>query len=175
MEQETESPYRPRFWIVILGIVILLVFLYFYQPFEVYLSDGIANIHANNVVFWFASLVGVIGYAVAHWQTFRRNMSSQAKTLEVDRLVFDTLQIGILVAVIFSAGAILQAIAMLGAHVIERGPIFDPVMGRRVLAIILLVIMAVAFYLLHAMVRAFRSGWRPKRPPAQMSPTGRAS
>ena len=109
MEQETESPYRQRFWIVILGIVILLVFLYFYRPFENYLSDGIANIHANNIVFWFASLVGVIGYAVAHWQTFRRNMSSQAKTLEVDRLVFDTLQIGILVAVIFSAGAILAA------------------------------------------------------------------
>ncbi len=167
MDPKTENATAPRSWIVFLGIVILLIFLYFYQPFEVFVTDGIASIRSDNLIFWFVSLVGVVGYAIAHWQSFRHHIFGSGSTLDVDRLAFDTLQIGILVAVIFCAGAILQAIAMLGADVIERGPIFDPILGRQLLAIVLLVILAVVFYLLHHVVRAFRSGWRPKRPPGQ--------
>ena len=172
MAQEPVSRRRPRYWIVLVGIIILLIFLYFYQPFESYLAESIPNIHFYNIVFWFASLVGVIGYAIAHWQSFRRNIHQGVAELDVSGLVFDTLQIAILIAVIFCAGATLQAVEMLGEHLMNRGSIVGPVFGEKLLAIILLVILAVIFYLLHHVVRSFRVGWRPRRPPPRTRSSG---
>ena len=165
MAQEPADPKISRFWIVLIGVIILLIFLSFYQPFEDFVLRSYPNIHFNNVIFWFVSLVGVIGFAIAHWQSYRRHIFRDAGALDVDGLVFDTLQIAILVAVIFCAGATLQAVEMLGEHLIGGGAIIGPVFGRTLLAIILLVILAVLFYLLHHVVRAFRVGWRPRRPP----------
>jgi hypothetical protein len=47
-----------------------------------------------------------------------------------------------------------------------------PVFGGGLLSIIFLFILAVAFYLLHRMVRAFRVGWRPGRPRPRSPSTG---
>jgi hypothetical protein len=80
-------------------------------------------------------------------------------------LVFDTLQVSILIAVIFCAGATLQAVAMLAEHLMSAAPIIGSGLGENLLAIVLLVIMAVLFYLLHHVVRAFRDGWQTRRPP----------
>ena len=85
--------------------------------------------------------------------------------LNVDTLVFDTLQAAILVGVIFCAGATLQAIEVLSEYFVNRGPIFDAAFGEKLLAIVLLVILAVLFYLLHYVVRALRTGWRPRSAP----------
>ena len=84
-------------------------------------------------------------------------------------MVFDTLQISILIAVIFCAGATLQAIEVLAEHLIGREEIIGGEFGEKLLAIILLVILAIVFYLLHFAVRAFRVGWTPRRPPPRTS------
>ena len=112
--------------------------------------------HFSNVVFWFASLVGVVGYVIAHWSSFRNRIFRPVGELDAESLVFDSLQVAILVAVIFCAGATLQAVEMLGEHLVNRGPILDGAFGEKLLAIILLVILAVLFFLLHFAVRAFR-------------------
>ena len=169
MAEQIPDRRRSRFWIIIVGVIILLVFAYFYQPFEAYLTQSIPNIHFHNVIFWFASLVAVIGYAISHWQSFRRNIVGAVGDLDVEGLVYDTLQIAILTAVIFTAGATLQAVEMLSEHLMDRGPILDAAFGGRVLSIILLVILAVLFYLLHYLVRSIRIGWRPRRPPPRSS------
>jgi len=156
---------QQQFWIWIVAIVILLIFLYFYRPFETYLVAHIPFIHFNNVVFWFASLVGIVAYAFAHWQSFRGEIFSNVTELNVDNLVFDTLQAAILVSVIFCAGATLQALEVLSEYFVNRGPIFDPAFGEKLLAIVLLVILAVAFFLLHYVVRALRTGWGPRSAP----------
>jgi len=154
-----------RSWIALVAVIILLVFLYFYRPFETYLVAHIPLIHFRNVVFWFASLVGVLAYAFAHWQSFRTEIFRNVRELNVETLVFDTLQASILVAVIFYAGATLQAVEMLGERLVGGGPIVSAAFGEKLLAIILLVILAILFYLLHYVVRAFRSGWTPRRLP----------
>jgi hypothetical protein len=156
---------QQQFWIAVVAVIILLIFLYFYRPFETYLVAHIPFIHFSNVVFWFASLVGIAAYAFAHWQSFRNEIFRNVAELNVDTLVFDTLQAAILVAVIFSAGATLQAIEVLSEYFVNRGPIFDSAFGQKVLAIFLLVILAVIFYLLHFVVRALRMGWRPQSAP----------
>jgi hypothetical protein len=101
---------QQQFWIWLVAVIILLIFLYFYRPFETYLVAHIPFIHFSNVVFWFASLVGIVAYAFAHWQSFRTEIFRNVTELNVDNLVFDTLQAAILVSVIFCAGATLQAI-----------------------------------------------------------------
>jgi hypothetical protein len=156
---------QQQFWIGVVAVVILLIFLYFYRPFEAYLVGHIPLIHFSNVVFWFASFVGIAVYAFAHWQSFRSEIFRNVAELNVNTLVFDTLQAAILVAVIFCAGATLQAIEVLSEYFVNRGPIFDSGFGEKLLAIVLLVILAVIFYLLHYVVRSLRTGWRPRSAP----------
>jgi len=159
---------QQQFWIWLIAVAILLIFLYFYRPFENYLLAHIPFIHFSNVVFWFASLVGIVAYAFAHWQSFRSEIFRNVTELNVDNLVFDTLQAAILASVIFCAGATLQAIEILSEYFVNRRPIFDPAFGGRLLSIVVLVILAVAFFLLHYAVRALRTGWRPRSAPPRM-------
>ncbi len=148
-------------WIVPAGLVVVLVFLYFYQPFEAFIAGGVDDVRASNIVFWFAAVVGLIGYVIAHWQSLRHNIVRATGDLGAEGLVFDTLQIAILIAVIVCAGATLQALVMLIEHLISRGATLDPIFGGLVLKIIVLILLAIAFYLLHRLVGAFRTGWRP--------------
>jgi len=53
----------------------------------------------------------------------------------------------------------------LSEYFVNRGPIFDAGFGEKLLSIFLLVILAVIFYLLHYVVRALRTGWRPRSVP----------
>ena len=160
---------QPKFWIGLIALIILLIFLYFYKPFETYLVARIPGIHFSNVVFWFASLVGIVGYVIAHWQNFRSQFGRVGSALNVETLLFDSLQVSILVAVIFCAGGTLQAVAMLGEHLVGRGAIVGGEFGEKLLAIILMVILAILFYLLHHVVRAFRDGWTTRRAPPRGS------
>ena len=60
--------------LVFVALIIVLIFLYFYAPFESYVSESIGEIRARNVIFWFAALVGALGYAIAHFASFRRTI-----------------------------------------------------------------------------------------------------
>lgn len=170
MSEQLVVSRRPRLWITLLAIVLGLIFLAFYEPFEAYLTAAIPNIHFTNVVFWFASVVGVIAYVVSHWTSFRQNLSSKATSLDVTGLVFNTLQISILIAVIFLAGATLQAVAMLALKLTGAGPLIGSGLGESLLSIILLLLLALLFYLLHYLVRAFRDGWTTRRAPPRQAP-----
>ncbi len=167
MEQTTTAAGRSRkFWTVTAGLAILLIFLYYYQPFESYVSEGITNVRAGNIIYWFAAAVGVIAFVIAHWQSFRHKILNASGEIDAGALLYDTLQISILIAVIFFAGATLQAVVILSQHLIAQGTIFDAAFGGRLATIILLVVLAVLFALLHQFVRSIRIGWRPRRPPA---------
>ena len=41
MAEETTDSRRSGFWITVIAIIILLIFLYFYKPFEGYLAEAI--------------------------------------------------------------------------------------------------------------------------------------
>jgi ABC-type xylose transport system permease subunit len=169
MAQENEQRLSRRFWFWLIALVILLIFLYFYAPFEAYLVENIPGIRFSNVLFWFASLVAVIAFVVSHWQSFRQNIIKSVTELDVSGLVFDTLQISILVAIILCAGATLQAVEMLAEGLIARQAPDGGTFGRTFVSIVLLVILTVLFYLLHHLVRAFRYGWKSSRQPPRQS------
>src|ERR1700683_1964198 len=112
---------QQQFGIGVVAVIIVLIFLYFYRPFETYLVAHIPFIHFGNVLFWFSCVVGIVAYAFAHWQSFYSEIFRNVADLNVDTLVFDTLQAAILVAVIFCAGATLQAIEVLSEYFVSRG------------------------------------------------------
>lgn len=165
MADDSDDLRRNRFWIVVVAVVIGLIFLYYYQPFEKFVVEAIPRIHFSNAVFWFASAIGVIGYVVAHWSSFRRHIFRGVNELDVEALVFETLQVAILVAVIFCAGGMLQIIEMMGEHLVGKGEVIGATFGEQLLAIILLLLLAIVFYLLHHLVRLFRGGWSGRRQP----------
>ena len=156
-----------RYWTVLIAVIILLIVLYFYLPFETYLAEAVPNIRFSNIVFWFASLIGAAAFALGHWQSFKRNIFQESGPPRAEALVFESLQITLLTAVIFSAGATLQAVEGMSEYLMERGPIIDIAFGEKLLAIIILVIVTVLFYLLHLAVRAIRAGWSPLAHPAR--------
>ena len=169
MAQESETRSNKRFWFWLIALVILLIFVYYYEPFESYLTRNIRNVHFSNVLFWFASLVAVIAFIVSHLQSFRQHIVGAVNEVDVSGLVFDTLQIAILVAVILCAGATLQSVEMLAEHLIGRQPLIGGNFGRIIVSIVVLVLLTVLFYLLHHVVRAFRDGWQSRRLPPRQS------
>ena len=146
MEDAKSRWQRPQSWIVLIIVVILIIFLLFYQPSEQYLIDNIPRIHFSNILFWFASLVAVISYALSHWQSFRKSIFGGVGESNAQDLVFDTLQIAILAAVILFAGATIQAVEMLSVHLMNEGSVIDAEFGARLLSVFVLVIFAVLFY-----------------------------
>lgn len=169
MADATSFWQRPRFWIYFIALIILLIFLYFFKPFETYIITYLPKARFHNVIFWFASLVGVIGFAIAHWQSFKRHILHASGEINVEALVFDTLQISIMTAVILCAGATLQSVEMLAEHLLLREALVTQSFGERILTILLLILLSIVFYLLHLVVKAFRTGWQPRRPPRRMS------
>jgi len=59
MEEAKSRWQQPRSWIGLIVIVILIIFLLFYKPFEQYLLDNIPRIHFSNILFWFAAVIGL--------------------------------------------------------------------------------------------------------------------
>jgi len=175
MAQNSDGVRSLRYWLIVVGLVILGVFIYFYPPFEQLISDSIRGLASSTIVFWFAAFVGVVAYVIAHWQSFSQNFFRRVNDLDAEGLVFDTLQIALLVALILCAGGILQVIEMSSAHLINKGTILDPIFGRKLLAMIVLIILAIGFYLLHRMVRAFRLGRRPGKSPPRGGPNSSRS
>jgi hypothetical protein len=174
MEPAATANRTPRFWIILIGLIILLIALYFYKPFESYLVAAVPNIRFSNIIFWFASLVGAVAFAIGHWQSYRRNIFHESGAPKAEMLVFESLQITLLTAVIFSAGATLQAVEGMSEYLMERGPIIDVAFGEKLLAIIILVIITILFYLLHLAVRAIQTGWTPRAHPARRPGPGPA-
>lgn len=168
-DQDNDTRLTRRFWFWLIALIIFLIFLYFYDPFETYLTENIPNIHFSNILFWIASLVAVIALVVSHWQSFRQHIIQSTTELNVSGLVFDTLQIGVLVAIILCAGAILQSIEMLAESMISRDQTMGGGIGKRFVSIVVLVLLTVVFYLLHYLVRSFRDGWQARRLPPRRS------
>ena len=171
MAETTSFWNRPRFWVFFIALIIFLIFLYYFKPFADYITANLKNARFHNVIFWFSALVAVLAFAMSHWQSFKRHILRGGGEVNVEALVFDTLQISIMTVVILCAGAILQSVELLSEDLLLREVAVGQ-FGGRILTIVLLIILAVLFYLLHLVVRAFRIGWKPSRPPRRVASPG---
>ena len=100
------------FWTLVgfLVLIIVLIFLFFYQPFEDLFRLVVYGISFDNVIFWAALLIGILGFCAYHWRAYRVHIVDQQS---VEKMVLSSLRGSTFVAILLSAGAALQAVQSL--------------------------------------------------------------
>ena len=144
------------FWTLVGFIVyiVVLVFLYFYPPFEVLFTRVIQGMSFGNVIFWVAIITGIIGFCLYHWQSYRIHLVGQGK---VEAMVLSSLRGSTFVAVLLSGGATLQALQILCVYLLDEGYALDREFGERLAAVVALTVLTAVFYLIFWFLKFVRT------------------
>lgn len=143
------------FWTLIgyIAYLIVLIFLYFFEPFEVLFTAVINGISFSNLIFWVSAITGIVGFVVYHWHAYRVHI---VREHNVESMVLTSLRGSTFIAIILSAGATLQAVQILCVYLLERRSGLDAEFGERLLAVIALTIVTGVFYLIYWLLRFIR-------------------
>ena len=144
------------FWTLVGFIIyiIVLIFLYFYPPFEVLFTRVVHGMSFSNVIFWVAVITGIVGFCLYHWQAYRVHIVAQRK---VEPMVLSSLRGSTFIAVLLSGGAALQALQILCVYLLEQGYTLDREFGERLAAVIALTLLTAVFYLIFWFLKFVRS------------------
>ena len=145
------------FWTLVgfLIYIIVLVFLYFYQPFEDVFKSIIYGLTYQNAIFWAGVIIGIIGFCAFHWRAYRLHI---VKERNVEAVVLSSLQGSTFIAILLSASAALQSVQILAVHLIQPDYALDAAFGKRLLALIALVILTGLFCIVFWLLKSIRSG-----------------
>ena len=149
------------FWTLVGFIIyiVVLIFLYFYQPFENLFVLILNGLSYENAIFWAVVIVGIAGFCGYHWRAYRSHIVEQRS---VEGMVLTSLRGSTFIAILFSAGATLQAVQILCVYLLQPGYTLDGAFGTRLAAIIALVVLTgvfcVIFWLLKVMRPVSRRG-----------------
>jgi hypothetical protein len=139
--------------------IVVLIFLYFYQPFEDLFNLIVNGLSYENAIFWAVVIVGIAGFCGYHWRAYRSHIVEQRS---VEGMVLTSLRGSTFIAILFSAGATLQAVQILCVYLLQPGYTLDGAFGTRLAAIIALVVLTgvfcVIFWLLKVMRPVSRRG-----------------
>ena len=108
------------FWTLVgfIIFIIILIFLYFYEPFEVLFNIVVHGISFSNVIFWVALIIGIIGFCLYHWHAYRVHIVQQHS---IESMVLSSLQGSTFTAILLSGGATLQAVQILCVYLLGEG------------------------------------------------------
>ena len=140
------------FWTLVGFIlyVIVLIFLYYYTPFEQLFVLVLNGIGFGNVIFWVALIVGIVGFCVFHWHAYRLHVSRQHS---VDVMVLSSLRGSTFTAILLSGGRHPAGAADPLRVPAERGPLWwtgssGSGWGAVVALVVLTALFCVIFWLL---------------------------
>ena len=139
------------FWTLVgfLLLILVLIFLYFFQPFEDLFTLVLNGVSYSNAIFWVALIIGIIGFCTFHWHAYKVHIVQQRS---VESMVLTSLRGSTFTAILLSGGATLQAVQNLCVFLLQSGYGFDSNFGKRIAATIALVtitgIFCVIFWLL---------------------------
>ncbi len=145
------------FWTLVgfLIYIIVLIFLYFYKPFEDLFTSIIYGLTYQNAIFWAGVIIGIVGFCAFHWRAYRLHI---VKERNVEAVVMTSLQGSTFVAILLSAAAALQAVQILAVHLIQPEYALDATFGKRLLAMIALVILTGLFCIVFWLLKHIRDG-----------------
>ena len=143
------------FWTLVgyLIYIIILIFLFFYEPFERLFNIVAYGLSYENAIFWVALIVGIIGFCVFHWRAYRLYIVQQHS---IERMVLSSLKGSTFTAILLAAGATLQAVQMMCAYLLTDGFALGPDFGKRLAAIIVLVILTGLFCIIYWLLKIIR-------------------
>ena len=143
------------FWTLVGFIIyiVVLIFLYFYQPFEDLFVLILNGLSYENSIFWAVVIVGITGFCGYHWRAYRSHIVEQRS---VEGMVLTSLRGSTFIAILFSAGATLQAVQILCVYLLQPGYTLDGAFGTRLAAIIALVILTGVFCVIFWLLKVMR-------------------
>ena len=147
------------FWTLVgyIALIIVLVFLYYYQPFEDLFNVILNGISFSNIIFWVAVIVGIIGFCVFHWQAYRVHIVKQHN---VEAMVLSSLAGSTFTAILLSGGAALQALQILCVYLLSDNYSLGAEFGRRLFAVIALLVLTGIFCIIFWLLKVLRTARR---------------
>ncbi len=145
------------FWTLVgfIVFIIVLIFLYFYKPFEDLFNLVVYGLGYDNAIFWAGLIIGIVGFCVFHWRAYRLHILEQHN---VEAMVLSSLRGSTFTAILLSASATLQAVQMLCAYLLEPGYTLGADFGKLLAAVIALVILTGLFCIIFWLLKIIRSG-----------------
>ena len=145
------------FWTLVgfIVFIIVLIFLYFYKPFEDLFNLVVYGLGYDNAIFWAGLIIGIIGFCVFHWRAYRLHILEQHN---VEAMVLSSLRGSTFTAILLSASAALQAVQMLCVYLLEPGYALGAEFGKLLAAVIALVILTGLFCIIFWLLKIIRSG-----------------
>ena len=140
------------FWTLVgfLIFIVVLIFLFFYKPFEDLFNIIVQRITFENMIFWVALIIGIIGFCAFHWRAYRIHIVGQKS---VEAMVLTSLQGSTFIAILLSGGAALQAVEILCVYLLNQDYALDANFGRRLGAVAALVVLTVVFCIIFWLLR----------------------
>ncbi len=143
------------FWTLVgfLIFIIVLIFLYFYPPFEALFNIVAYGLSYENSIFWVALIIGIIGFCVFHWRAYRVYIVQQHS---IEAMVLSSLKGSTFTAILLSAGATLQSVQIMCAYLLSEQYSLGSDFGKRLAAIIVLVILTGLFCIIYWLLKIIR-------------------
>jgi len=143
------------FWALVgyLAFIVVLIFLYFYKPFEDFFNLVINGLGYDNTMFWVVLLTAIIGFCAYHWRAYRLYIVQRRS---VDGMVLASLRGSAFIAILFCAGAAIQSLQILCVYLLQPGYSLGAEFGSRLGAVVALVILTVIFCLIYWVLRVVR-------------------
>ena len=143
------------FWTLVgfIIFIIVLIFLYFYQPFEALFRIVVYGLSYDNAIFWAALIIGIIGFCIYHWRAYRIHIVQQHS---IESMVLSSLKGSTFIAILLSGGAALQAVQILCVYMLQQGFSIDAGLGKRLAAMIALVVLTGVFCIIFWLLKVIR-------------------
>ncbi len=144
------------FWTLVgfIIFIIVLIFLYFYEPFDDLFTLVINGLGFDNAIFWVALIIGIVGFCVYHWHAYRVHIVRQHS---IESMVLSSLRGSTFTAILLSGGAALQAVQILCVYLLHEGYTLDAEFGKRLAAVVALVILTGVFCIIFWLLKVMRT------------------
>ena len=144
------------FWTLVgfILFIIVLIFLYFYQPFADLVNIVFDGLSYDNAILWAAVIIGIIGFCTFHWRAYRLHIVQQQS---VEAMVLNSLRGSTFTAILLSGGATLQAVQILCVYLLQPEYALDGAFGKRLAAVIALVILTGVFCIIFWLLKVVRT------------------
>ena len=143
------------FWALVgyVAFIVILIFLYFYKPFEDFFTLVINGLGYDNAMFWAVLIAGIVGFCGYHWRAYQLYIVQRHS---VDGMVFASLRGSAFIAILFCAGTAAQSMQILCVYLLQPGYTLGAEFGSRLGAVVALVILTVIFSLIYWLLKMAR-------------------
>jgi len=143
------------FWALVgyVAFIVVLIFLYFYKPFEEFFTLVINGLGYANALFWVVLIAAIVGFCAYHWRAYRIYILQRRS---VDGMVLASLRGSAFIAILLCAGATAQSMQILCVYLLQSEYALDAEFGARLGAVIGLVILTVVFCLIYWLLKVIR-------------------